>query len=146
MSSLRPAPARRTRAAAADTACVDAVELALGAAREVAAPAEGGEYLGYTVEGERTVTHHFGCTDIGYPDWRWAVTVARASRAKNVTISEVSLLPGDDAILPPPWVPWLERLRPGDMGPGDLLPTAPDDIRLAPGYTDAPEAETDVDP
>ena len=31
----------------------------------------------------------------------------------------------------PAWVPWSERLRPGDLGVGDLLPTAAADPRLA---------------
>jgi Protein of unknown function (DUF3027) len=44
------------------------------------------------------------------------------------------LLPGGDALLPPPWVPWSERLRPGDLGVGDVLPTEPDDDRLLPSY------------
>jgi hypothetical protein len=44
------------------------------------------------------------------------------------------LLPGDDALLAPPCVPWSERLRPGDLGVGDLLPTAADDPRLVPAY------------
>lgn len=86
-------------------------------------------------EGDRVVTHFFECKEPGYRGWRWAVTVARASRAKNVTLDETVLLPGNDAILAPEWVPWSERLRPGDMGPGDLLPTEADDIRLEPGYT-----------
>lgn len=61
--------------------------------------------------------------------------MARASRAKNVTLDETVLLPGDDALLAPEWVPWSERLRPGDMGPGDLLPTEAEDLRLEPGWT-----------
>lgn len=86
-------------------------------------------------EGDRVVTHYFECKDPAYRGWRWAVTVARASRAKNVTLDETVLLPGTDALLAPEWVPWSERLRPGDMGPGDLLPTEADDLRLEPGYT-----------
>jgi hypothetical protein len=31
-------------------------------------------------------------------------------------------------------VPWSERLRPGDLGIGDLLPTQADDPRLAPTF------------
>jgi hypothetical protein len=56
------------------------------------------------------------------------------------------LLPGPDAMLAPEWVPWSERLRPGDMGPGDLLPTQADDIRLEPGYSgaDAPPPNSAV--
>ena len=64
--------------------------------------------------------------------WRWAVTVTRASRAKLVTVNEVVLLPGPDALLAPEWVPWRDRLRPGDVGVGDLMPVSPDDERLVP--------------
>lgn len=81
------------------------------------------------------VTHFFECKEFGYRGWRWAVTVARASRAKLITLDEVVLLPGPDSLLAPEWVPWSERLRPGDMGPGDLLPTDAEDLRLEPGYT-----------
>jgi hypothetical protein len=58
--------------------------------------------------------------------------VTRASRAKNVTVDESVLVPGDEAILAPDWVPWRERLLPGDLGVGDLLPAPPDDPRLVP--------------
>jgi Protein of unknown function (DUF3027) len=54
-------------------------------------------------------------------------------------VDEVVLLPGDEAILAPEWVPWSDRLRPGDLGAGDLLATPVDDLRLEPGYTGADE-------
>jgi len=114
---------------------VDAVDLARRAAEEIARPGEVGEHLGFDVEGDRVVTHYFACLDRAYRGWRWAVTVARAARARVVTVSETVLLPGTGALLPPTWVPWSERLRPGDLGVGDLLPTPADDDRLAPGYT-----------
>lgn len=109
--------------------------LARAAAEEVAAPGVVGEHVEVVVEGDRVVTHLFECKEPGYRGWRWAVTVARASRAKNVTLDEAVLLPGPDALLAPEWVPWSERLRPGDMGPGDLLPTDAEDLRLEPGYS-----------
>jgi hypothetical protein len=87
------------------------------------------------------VTHLFACQDPGYRGWRWAVTVARASRARTVTVDEVVLLPGPDSLLAPAWVPWSERVRPGDLGPGDVLPADPDDPRLVPGLTGSDDLE-----
>jgi hypothetical protein len=127
--------AATTRSRTPDRLCAEAVDLARAAAEEAAAPGVVGEHAGLVSEGDRVVTHFFECKELGYRGWRWAVTVARASRAKLVTVDEAVLLPGPDAVLAPEWVPWSERLRPGDMGPGDLLPTDADDLRLEPGYT-----------
>ncbi|CAL9535861.1 DUF3027 domain-containing protein [Streptomyces sp. enrichment culture] len=127
--------AATTRSRTPDRLCAEAVDLARAAAEEAAAPGVIGEHTGLVSEGDRVVTHFFECKELGYRGWRWAVTVARASRAKIVTLDEVVLLPGPDALLAPEWVPWSERLRPGDLGPGDLLPTDQDDLRLEPGYT-----------
>ncbi|MFG2194596.1 DUF3027 domain-containing protein [Streptomyces sp. NPDC048639] len=118
-----------------DRVCAEAVELALGAAVEAAGEDSVGDHLGAVAEGDRVVTHFFACRDAAYRGWRWAVTVTRASRAKAVTLDETVLLPGPEALLAPEWVPWSERLRPGDLGPGDLLPIESDDLRLEPGYT-----------
>jgi hypothetical protein len=126
--------AATTRSRTPDRLCAEAVDLARTAAEEAAAPGVVGEHVGLISEGDRVVTHYFECKELGYRGWRWAVTVARASRAKIVTLDETVLLPGTDALLAPEWVPWSERLRPGDMGPGDLLPTDAEDLRLEPGY------------
>ncbi|MEU6282287.1 DUF3027 domain-containing protein [Streptomyces sp. NPDC047028] len=127
--------AATTRSRTPDRLCAEAIDLARAAAEEAAAPGVVGEHAGLVSEGDRVVTHFFECKEMGYRGWRWAATVARASRAKVVTLDEVVLLPGSDALLAPEWVPWSERLRPGDMGPGDLLPTDQEDLRLEPGYT-----------
>src|SRR5690606_41411281 len=42
---------------------------------------------------------------------------------RSVTVCGTVLRPGADALLAPGWVPWRERLQPGDLGVGDLLPT-----------------------
>ncbi|MFE4976318.1 DUF3027 domain-containing protein [Kitasatospora sp. NPDC056651] len=118
-----------------DRLCAEAVELARQAAEEAVGAEAVGPHLGVQADADRVVTHTFECLDAAYRGWHWAVTVARAPRAKNVTLDEVVLLPGADAILAPQWVPWSERLRPGDMGPGDLLPTGADDLRLEPGWS-----------
>jgi hypothetical protein len=62
------------------------------------------------------------------------VTVTRIPRSRHVTICETVLLPGPDALLAPAWLPWNERVVAGDLGVGDLMATAADDDRLAPGY------------
>lgn len=121
-----------------------AVDRARAAAEEVADdPAHVGEHLGSVVEGERVVSHQFVCTAPGYRGWHWTVTLTRVPRGRTPSVSEVHLLPGDDAILAPPWVPWSDRLRPGDLGPGDVLPLVPDDDRLEPGYTATGDEDAD---
>ena len=71
------------------------------------------------------VTHFFAAQHGGYRGWRWSVTLACADDDSAITVSEVVLLPGPDAVVSPAWVPWNERVRPGDLGVGDLLPTRP---------------------
>jgi hypothetical protein len=134
----------RTRTREPDQACAEAVDLARDAAVAVAGAANVGDHLGVQAEGERIVTHLFDCADPAYSGWRWAVTVVRAPRAKVVTVSETVLLPGPGALLAPDWVPWHDRLRPGDLGVGDLMPAPPDDERLVPLVTlEGDDAVTD---
>jgi hypothetical protein len=125
-------PATRTRAKEPDEACAQAVDLARAAAAEMAGEDQVGAHLSVEVDGDRVVTHLFESLQPGYVGWRWAVTVARASRSKVVTVDEVVLLPGPDALLAPEWVPWRDRLLPGDVGVGDLMPASADDERLVP--------------
>jgi len=125
----------RARTVPLDEACVEASELARSAAEELAGPASVGEHAGVVAEDERVVTHLFSCLDLAYHGWRWAVTVSRAARARSVTVSEAVLLPGPESLLAPPWLPWSERVRPGDLGVGDLMPAAEDDERLVPVTT-----------
>jgi hypothetical protein len=120
-----------------DTVGASAVDLARAAAVEEAGLADRvGSYLGADAEDERVVVHRFVCADPAYRGWNWCVEVSRASRSKAVTVDDVVLLPGEGSLLAPPWVPWSQRLRPGDVGVGDLLPTAADDPRLILGQGD----------
>ena len=131
------------RSAAPDAVAAAAVDLARAAAEEIAEPGAVGEHLGVRAEGERLVSHMFDCTAKGYRGWRWTVTLARAPRARVATVCEAELLPGDDALLAPPWVPWADRLRPGDLGATDVLPRVADDVRLEPGFTATGDEDVD---
>ncbi|SDQ65295.1 DUF3027 domain-containing protein [Quadrisphaera sp. DSM 44207] len=137
-------PATRARRPVLDAVCAAAVDLALAAAQEVAGPGQVGDHLGATADGDRVVTHRFACTAPGYRGWVWSVVVARAPRARAATVSETALLPADDAVLAPAWLPWSERLRPGDVGPTDVLPRIEDDPRLEPGYSATGDEDVDA--
>ncbi len=136
------APASRARRPRADAtlASAVAVEQARAAVLAQAGDDELGEHLGHLVEGDRLLTHRFACTRRGYAGWHWEVTVARAPRQRTVTVDEVVLVPGHGAIVAPEWLPYRERLQPGDLSPGDLLPVPDDDPRLVPcwSYGDDP--------
>jgi hypothetical protein len=121
------------------------VDLAREAAVDTAEAIGVGEYLGAQADDDRVVSHFFACPHPAYTGWRWSVTVARASRAKVVTVDEVVLLPGEGALLSRQWVPWAERIQPGDVTPGLLMPAPEDDLRLEPGYTGG-ESAADIDP
>lgn len=118
-----------------DAATVAAVDLAREALVQEAGAADVGDHLGHLVEGDRVVTHLFACERPGYVGWRWSVTLARALRHKHVTVDEIVLIPGSEAIVAPTWVPYRERIKPGDLSPGDLLPVDDDDARLVPTYS-----------
>jgi hypothetical protein len=139
-----------------DDVLAAAVDQARAAAVEAAgSPDLVGEHLGSAPEtagadadvlGEAR-THSFAGLLPGYVGWHWAVTLARVPGEEQVTVDEVVLLPGDQALLAPAWVPWHERLRPGDLSVGDVLPATEDDPRLVPAYAvdddaaDDPEAQ-----
>lgn len=108
----------------------DAVEETLEIATEAIDEAEVGEHLGFRTEDERLLTHFFDCKKPGYTGWHWAITVSRVPRSRKVTVSEIDLLPGKSALLAPEWIPWEERLKPGDVSPKDVLPYRQDDDRL----------------
>ncbi len=91
-----------------------------------------GEPLGTVEDAPGLVTVRFACELPGYRGWYWAVSVSVLDG--EATINDIVLLPGEDAIVAPPWTPYRERIRPGDLGPGDVLPPEEDDIRLAPAW------------
>ncbi|MBJ8344211.1 DUF3027 domain-containing protein [Antrihabitans sp. YC2-6] len=102
-----------------------------------------GAYLGVTADDSCAATHRFEATLPGYRGWQWAVVVAADPESDHATVSESALLPGPDALLAPDWVPWDQRIRPGDLSPGDMLAPVADDPRLVPGYVATGDPEID---
>lgn len=128
-----------------DAVLLSAVDLAREAAIEVADDDQAvGEHLGATEDDTRLLTHTFACNLPGYRGWVWAVTMSRAPRGKAASIAEAHLVPADDALLAPPWVPWSERIRPGDLEASMALPKIDEDPRLVPGFEITDEADEDL--
>ncbi len=120
-----------------------AVELARTALMEITIPETIGAHTAARADAERLVTHLFECTLAGYSGWRWAVTMSRAPRSRTATVVELELLPGEDALLAPVWVPWADRLAPGDVSRSDRLPLRETDERLEPGWEATGDEEGD---
>ncbi len=121
-------------------AAVDAARTAV----EGIAPAEQiGRHLGARSEGDRLVTHLFESKLAGYGGWQWFAVLTRNSRSKVVTVDELGLLPSEDSILAPEWVPWAERVRPGDAQDEETPEPAAAAVEPAAGVADN---DTDGEP
>ncbi len=129
----------------ADALLLDAVDIARSAAVDASGdPAMVGAHLRVDDAAEGVVTHLFACELPGYRGWVWEVAVAGAPQAAEATICEAHLIPADDALLAPPWVPYEERVQPGDLEPGMTLPFIAEDPRLVPGFSVTEGDDEDV--
>lgn len=137
---------RATEPVTPDPICAAATEDAWQAVLADHGPEAVGAHLGATAVADRVVAHRFACTLPGYPGWEWHVSVVRAKRSRSVTINEVTLATGPASLVAPPWVPWAQRLQPGDLSPGTVVPTAADEARLAPGWSGADDLAGELDP
>lgn len=120
-----------------------AVDQARSAIVEFSGEGVAGDYLGASFDDPASVTHRFLASLPGYHGWQWAVVLATYPGADHTTVSEVVLVPGPDALLAPAWVPWHDRVQPGDLSPGDLLAPPANDPRLVPGYLASGDPELD---
>ena len=91
-----------------------AVDTARAAVEGITPAGTIGPHLAAKSEGDRLVTHLFESRLPGYVGWQWYAVLTRNSRSKVVTVNELGLLPSEDSILAPEWVPWAERVRPED--------------------------------
>ena len=128
-----------------------AVDVARAALEGIAPAEQIGRHLAAKSEGDRLVTHLFESKLAGYGGWQWYAVLTRNSRSKVATVDELGLLPSDDSILAPEWIPWAERVRPGDEQGEDELTAAagvapPEDAAGADAPLDALDAaESDDD-
>ena len=125
----------------------DATDLALNAAIEnVGDKGQVGAFVSVELDEENRLANYlFEAKITGYEGWRWSVTVAKVDEDSAPTICDVVMIPGPDALLAPKWIPYADRLQPGDVGVGDIVPSQPDDPRLVPGFAALPQDE-ELDP
>ncbi|WP_051478974.1 DUF3027 domain-containing protein [Arthrobacter sp. H5] len=144
LQSLPDSPSKRRavrRPSKADAVLAAAVDTARSGVLQIAGDNAVGEHLGAFPEAERLVTHRFAADVPGYGGWVWFATLARVPRGKDATVCELGLLPAEGALVAPDWVPWAERVLPGDSPQGeDAAPngSSSGDVRAA----ESPEPET----
>lgn len=102
-------PVRR-RKPVLDQKLAQAKDFALAALADLVPAEEIGDSHRVSAEDDRLVTHYFASTKRGYRHWEWYVSIARAPRQTEPTVCETGILPSEDALLAPEWVPWSERL------------------------------------
>ena len=74
-----------------------------------AAPKNGvGDFLTQIEEEENVYTFLFAAKMKGYVGWNWSVSLF--ANEEDTSVSEVNLMPGEDSLIAPNWVPWSERL------------------------------------
>lgn len=73
------------------------------------APKNGvGDFLTQIEEDENVYTFLFAAKMKGYVGWAWSVSLFADDQ--DTTVSEVNLMPGEDSLIAPNWVPWSDRL------------------------------------
>lgn len=134
-----------------DAFLATAVETARTALEGITSAASIGSHLAAKSEGDRLVTHLFESKLAGYVGWQWYAVLTRNSRSKVVTVSELGLLPSENSILAPEWVPWAERVRPEDEQQPDEEALdeshhdeAPQDGEAVPETVDSEAADSDA--
>ena len=109
-------------------------EVARSAANDAA---EGAEAVGAVTDASTDesgfTTVKFAANVAGYQGWSWTVVLSNLDGQSSVC--EAYLLPDGGALLAPEWVPWSDRVQPGDLDAAMVLPFIAEDPRLTPGYT-----------
>jgi AcrR family transcriptional regulator len=141
-----PVPKRRVyqRAPKLDALLAEAIERARQGVLEIAPADQVGRHVSAVAEGERLVVHRFEAHLPGYGGWQWFASVARMPRSKHVTVCEVGLLPSEQSLLAPDWVPWAERVRPEEAAEAREAQEAQQAEAAAARPEEAAESATDA--
>lgn len=113
----------------------DPRDIARAVAMDVAdEPEQVGDVVNAIELGDNVTDFRLAADVRGYEGWQWSVTLYHDAEVGTWTVNESSLVPTDDALAPPAWVPWKDRLEPTDLAPTDSIGTDPDDPRLEGGF------------
>lgn len=113
----------------------DPRDIARAVAMDVAdEPEQVGDVVNAIELGDNVTDFRLAADVRGYEGWQWSVTLYHDAEVGTWTVNESSLVPTDDALVPPAWVPWKDRLEPTDLVPTDSIGTDPDDPRLEGGF------------
>lgn len=113
----------------------DPRDIARAVAMDVAdEPEQVGDVVNAIELGDNVTDFRLAADVRGYEGWQWSVTLYHDAEVGTWTVNESSLVPTDDALVPPAWVPWKDRLEPTDLAPTDSIGTDPDDPRLEGGF------------
>ncbi|RSX54679.1 DUF3027 domain-containing protein [Bifidobacterium samirii] len=122
---------------------MDPIALAREIAIDTAETAESvGDLVAQAEAGDHVTDFRFACLAKGYEGWQWSVTLYHDDELDRWTVNESSLLPTDEALRPPAWIPWKDRLEPTDLSVTDSIGTDPDDPRMEPGFRRTVAADT----
>ena len=134
---------KKSKGAPTSAAPFDATDLARTAIiDELHGASEIGGFVSVEFDDEdRVATYLFEAKLAGYKGWRWCVTVAKVDADAQPTICDVVVLPGPDALIAPDWIPYRDRIQPGDVGVGDIVPSSLVDTRLVAGAQALPADE-----
>lgn len=93
-----------------------------------------GDFVSSTELGDGVTDFRFVSNLVGYEGWQWSVTLYHDKETQRWTVNESTLVPTEDSLLPPPWIPWKDRLKPSDLSVMDSIGTSEDDSRLEDGF------------
>ena len=96
-------------------------------------PEQVGEFVAAEDLGDHVTDFRFASAIRGYEGWQWSVTLFHDEELDSWTVDESSLVPTDQALMPPQWIPWKDRLEPTDLSPTDSIGTDLSDGRLEQG-------------